>query len=129
LDLAQRLGLPQRFLKAADLLVVDVLLRDASAIAQLVETVLGPLRRSRLGVTPFVETLAAYFATGSVATQAAQQLHVGVRTVTHRLARIQELTGYSVTDPFQRYTLETAVLGARLLGWPQRTQQLQAGGE
>lgn len=118
LDLARGLGLRDQLLKAADLLVFDVLLRDTSAITQLVSSVLGPLRRSRLGAQPFVDTLAAYFACSMVATDTARQLHVGVRTVTHRLSRIRQLTGYSVTDPLQRYTLETAVLGARLLGWP-----------
>jgi hypothetical protein len=117
-ELARRMGLAGRLQKAADLLVFDVLLRDTSAITELVGSVLGPLRRSRLGPTPLLETLSAYFAAGAVATLAARRLHIGVRTVTHRLARISQLTGYSVDDPLQRYTLETAVLGARLLGWP-----------
>jgi threonine dehydrogenase-like Zn-dependent dehydrogenase len=43
---------------------------------------------------------------------------VGVRTVTYRLERIRELTGYAANDPAHRFTLEAAVLGARLLGWP-----------
>jgi DNA-binding PucR family transcriptional regulator len=38
--------------------------------------------------------------------------------VTYRLERIRRLTGFSPDDPTQRFTLETAVLGARLLGWP-----------
>jgi DNA-binding PucR family transcriptional regulator len=119
LELAQRLGLTGRPLKAADLLVFEVLLRDVGAITELVGAVLDPLRRSRLGAAPFLETLTAYFAAGGVATAAARELRVGVRTVTHRLARIRQLTGYAVDDPLQRYTLETAVLGARLLGWPE----------
>jgi DNA-binding PucR family transcriptional regulator len=53
-----------------------------------------------------------------VATEAARRLHVAVRTVTYRLARVAELTGYSVTDPEQRFSLHAALLGARLLGWP-----------
>lgn len=122
LDLSRRLGLVGRLFKAADLQVFQVLLRDATAITDLVGSVLGPLHRSRLGVAAFLKTLEAYFASGAVATVAARELHVGVRTVTHRLARVRELTGYSVDDPLQRYTLETAVLGARLLGWPAARQ-------
>jgi DNA-binding PucR family transcriptional regulator len=41
-----------------------------------------------------------------------------VRTVTYRLDRVKALTGYSVHDPQQSFTLQTAVLGARLLRWP-----------
>jgi DNA-binding PucR family transcriptional regulator len=41
-----------------------------------------------------------------------------VRTVTYRLDRIKALTGYSVHDPGQSFTLQVAVLGAQLLGWP-----------
>jgi hypothetical protein len=33
---------------------------------------------------------------------------------------VAELTGYSVADPAQRFSLQTAVLGARLLEWPVR---------
>jgi GGDEF-like domain/PucR C-terminal helix-turn-helix domain len=118
LQVAERLGLAQQRLKAMDLLVFEVLTRDVAAITDLVAAVLGSLDRSRLGARAYVETLYAYFNSGGVATVAARTLHVGVRTVTHRLARVRELTGYSVDDPLQRYTLETAVLGARLLRWP-----------
>jgi DNA-binding PucR family transcriptional regulator len=40
--------------------------------------------------------------------------------VTYRLDRVFRLTGYSATEPTQRFTLEAAVLGARILGWPER---------
>jgi sugar diacid utilization regulator len=43
---------------------------------------------------------------------------VAVRTVTYRLDRIKELTGYDAADPIHRFTLHAAVLGARVLGWP-----------
>jgi DNA-binding PucR family transcriptional regulator len=118
LELAGRLGLDDPVVESASLLVYRVLLRDRAAIADLVEGVLAPLERARGGAGPLLDTLAAYFASGGVATEAARRLHVGVRTVTYRLGRIRELTGYSATDPAHRFTLETAVLGARLLGWP-----------
>jgi DNA-binding PucR family transcriptional regulator len=43
-----------------------------------------------------------------------------VRAVTYRLNRINKLTGKDVNDPTERFTLEAAVLGARLLDWPKR---------
>ncbi len=44
--------------------------------------------------------------------------HLSVRAVSYRLERIQALTGYHPGEPTQRFTLQAAVLGARLLGWP-----------
>jgi DNA-binding PucR family transcriptional regulator len=43
---------------------------------------------------------------------------ISARTVTYRLERVARLTGYSATDPTQRFTLEAAVLGAKLTDWP-----------
>jgi DNA-binding PucR family transcriptional regulator len=61
-----------------------------------------------------------YFNAGDVATEAARRLHVSVRTVTYRLTRVAQLTGYSVAKPDQRFSLHAAVLGACLLEWPAR---------
>jgi hypothetical protein len=117
LDLAARLDLDAPVLYAADLLVFQVLFRDRAAITDLVATVLGPLQQNRGGPQPLIDTLAAYFGTGN-AVATAHRLHIGVRTVTYRLHRVRHLTGHSPTDPAQRFTLETAVMGARLLNWP-----------
>jgi hypothetical protein len=76
------------------------------------------LQRARGGAEPLLATLQAYFAARGVSAVAARRLHVGVRTVTYRLQRVKQLTGQAVTDPDQRFTLEAAVLGARLLDWP-----------
>jgi len=118
LDLAGRLGLDDPVVEAASLLVYRVLLRDRGAIAELVDGVLGPLRQARGGAGPLLDTLAAYFQAGGVAVEAARRLHIGTRTVTYRLDRVRALTGYAATDPAHRFTLEAAVLGARLLDWP-----------
>ena len=45
-------------------------------------------------------------------------MHLSVRAVTYRLSRLHELTGYDPGVPEQLYVLQTAALGARLLGWP-----------
>ncbi|GMA87946.1 hypothetical protein GCM10025868_31960 [Angustibacter aerolatus] len=41
-----------------------------------------------------------------------------MRAVTYRLARITSLLDRDPTDPQDRFALQAAVLGARLLGWP-----------
>jgi sugar diacid utilization regulator len=116
--LADRLDLPAAVVDARDLLVYRVLGRDQAAMVDLVRDVLGPLAQVRGGAEVLLATLHAYFDAGDVATEAARRLHVSVRTVTYRLARVAELTGNSVGSPDQRFTLQAAVLGARLLDWP-----------
>jgi hypothetical protein len=125
LDLAARLGLTAPLIDASDLLVFHVIGRDRAAITDLVSTVLGPLERARGGGQPLLDTLTAYFACGCVNAATARSLGLSVRAVTYRLNRIRQLTGYDPIHPDQRYTLQTAVLGARLLDWP--TQPLQPG--
>src|SRR5690606_2954335 len=118
IGLADRLGLKRDVVKAADLLVFPVLLRDRSAMEDLVTSVLSPLLGSRGGHEPLLETLEAVFAAQGNQTAAARRLGVSTRAVTYRLQRVHRLTGFSPDDPTQRFTLETAVLGARLLDWP-----------
>lgn len=120
LDLADSLELADRVLHAAELLVFQVLLRDRIALIDLVTTVLGPLEQARGGAKPLLDTLAGYFASGGVNAAAARRLHLSVRAVTYRLDRVRRLTGHDVTEPTQRFTLEAAVLGARLLDWPEQ---------
>jgi DNA-binding PucR family transcriptional regulator len=105
--------------ESKDLLIYRVLFRDQPAIVDLVQSVLDPLRQARGGPQPLLDTLEAYFDRGGVATAAAAQLHLSVRAVTYRLDRVRSLTGYDATDARHRFTLHAAVLGARLLGWPE----------
>ena len=120
LAFADRLDLDADVVHPRDLLVYRVLGRDQAAIVDLVRDVLGPLTQSRGGAEVLLDTLQQYFDAGDVATEAARRLHVSVRTVTYRLARVTQLTGYSVARPDDRFSLHTAVLGARLLEWPAR---------
>jgi sugar diacid utilization regulator len=120
LALADRLGIDADVIEGRDLLVYRVVGRDQAAVADLVREVLGPLEQARGGPTVLLETLRAYFAAGDVATETARTLHVSVRTVTYRLARVAELTGYSLSRPDERFAVQAAVLGARLLEWPRR---------
>lgn len=120
LELAEQLDLTDPVLRAADLLVFPVLLRDRAAMADLVRTVLGPLTEARGGALPLLETLSACAAAGYVNAEAARRLRISVRTLSYRLERIKFLTGYDPADGLQRFTLETAALGARVLGWPDK---------
>ena len=85
---------------------------------ELVDAVLTPLTEARGGAEPLLRTLEAYFEAGGNASLAARSLHLSVRALTYRLAKIAELTGRDPADPAQRFELQTAVTGARLLGWP-----------
>ena len=120
LELAEVLQLDTPVVYARDLLVYRVLVRDKAALSDLVQAVLVPLTTSRGGAEPLLETLQVYFEAGGVATETARRLHVSVRTVTYRLAKVAELTGRDAAKPEDRLALEVAVLGARLLRWPQR---------
>lgn len=117
IDLATRLGHTDSVVRATDFLVFEVLLRDRAAISDLIVTVLGPLQDSRGGAVPLLDTLGAYFSRGTVP-GAARELNLSTRAVAYRLQRVSNLTGYSPTEPGQRFTLEAAVRGARLLDWP-----------
>ncbi|MEU6771750.1 helix-turn-helix domain-containing protein [Streptomyces sp. NPDC046759] len=120
LEMADRLQLPGPVLRAADLLVYPVLARDRQALVDLVSHTLGPLAQARGGAVPLLDTLGAYFDSGCVAAEAARRLSLSVRALTYRLERIHKLTGADPADPAHRYMLQTAVIGARLLDWPNR---------
>ncbi|WP_406204267.1 helix-turn-helix domain-containing protein [Kitasatospora sp. NBC_01560] len=120
LDYAERLALPAKRLRAEELLVFPVLMRDRAAMADLVRSVLGPLTAARGGARPLLETLAVQAEAGYVNAEAARRLGLSVRTLGYRLERIRTLTGYDPADALHRYTLETAAMGARLLNWPEQ---------
>lgn len=118
LALAHRLKLDDDVIATHEVLVYRVLGRDRAALVDLVEAFLSPLTQARGGAEPLLKTLDAYFGAGAVTAEAARRLHVSVRTVTYRLARINTLTGHDPADPAQHLSLHMAVRGARLLDWP-----------
>ena len=118
LEWGGRLGGSAQVLNAADLLVQRVLVRDETAMRELVDAVLTPLTAARGGAEPLLRTLEAYFAAGGNASLGARSLHLSVRALTYRLEKIAALTGRDPADPAQRFELQTALTGARLLGWP-----------
>lgn len=117
-DVAGRLALPEQVAHARDLLAYQMLLRERAAVTDLVATVLFPLTGARGGPQPLLDTLAAYFEAGGNTSRAARVLFLSVRALTYRLERIRILTGLDPTDPADRFTLHTAVIGARLIDWP-----------
>lgn len=118
LILARRLHLDHDVIRARDLLVYRVLGRDQTALVDLVHSLLEPLTRARGGAEPLLLTLQTYFDTGANATATARRLHLSVRTVTYRLGKVRALTGHDPADPTQHLALHMAVVGARLLNWP-----------
>jgi sugar diacid utilization regulator len=118
LDLGARLLRSQPVVESRDLLVYRVLGRDQAAMIDLISAVLLPLERARGGAEPLLATIETYTASGRVATETARRMHLSVRAVTYRLSRIADLTGLDPADPEQAFVLQTATLGARLLGWP-----------
>lgn len=121
LTLSIRLGVDAGIIQPRDLLVYRVLARDQAATADLIRDLLAPLAGARGGPDVLLETLRCYFGTGAVATETARRMHVSVRTITYRLARVKALTGQDASDPANRFALHVAVEGARLLGWPDRS--------
>jgi sugar diacid utilization regulator len=128
LTMAVRMHMENDVVDAGDLLIYRVLLRDQPAMVDLVQAVLSSLKEARGGARPLLDTLNAYFTAGNVATEAAAQLHLSVRAVTYRLDRVRSLTGYNPLDPAHRFTMQAAVLGARLLGWPEHELPARDGG-
>jgi sugar diacid utilization regulator len=118
LALSESLRLDASVVHAGDLLVYRVLVRDQVAIVDLVQALLGPLTQARGGAGTLLLTLQTYLDSGGVATETARRLHMSVRTVAYRLAKIAALTGHDPNDPEQRLALHVAAVGARLLGWP-----------
>jgi sugar diacid utilization regulator len=118
LDIAERLRLDDPVVDAADLAVYRVLLRDRPAVHDLISSTLTPLLNARGGAAPLLDTLHAYYASGCVATETAARLHLSVRAVTYRLARVAQLTGRDPADPAHRFPLQAAVTAAKLLDWP-----------
>src|SRR5262249_37403055 len=129
LDAAQRVGLADEVVKAADLLIYQVLLRDRAAITDLVQTLLTPLARARGGAAPLLATPDGDYARGGVAAAAARDLHLSVRTVTYRLAPGHNLTGRDPSRPADALALQAAVNGSRVLGWPATRLERESGGQ
>jgi hypothetical protein len=115
LELVERLDPSRTLVMYDEMLPYHVLSRDRSALAEMVEATLGGLDDARGGSEPLIATLEAYFATGGNTSETARRLFLSARAVTYRLETIAKRTGRSVQGHEDRFVLEMAVRGRRLL--------------
>lgn len=115
LDFEARLGRGVAVARFEDLLAYRVMTADRSLLADLVARALGPLSSARGGAQPLIDTIAAFVAESGNTSACARALHLSPRAVAYRLARITELTGYSLTVPEDRFVLELALRGRALV--------------
>ncbi|MHB8717273.1 MAG: PucR family transcriptional regulator [Candidatus Dormibacteria bacterium] len=74
------------------------------------DLLLGPVRSLPAHRrAPLLDGLRAFIEAGSVATRAAQRLHVHPKTLRYRLRRVQDLTGIDPFAPGDRFRLELAL--------------------
>ena len=115
LELARRLGMTDPLVRFESLLPYRILALDPITMAEMVRGVLGPLKGTRGGAEPLIETLDAYFASSGNASATARRLHLSPRAVVYRLQRIAQLTGHTADEPEGRFILELAVRARRML--------------
>ena len=114
LDVAQRLGL-RGIVPYTDVLPEALIGQDRATLHELVESTLSPLRAKRNGGPQYVETAETWLREGLSVAATARALQVHERTVRYRLARIAKLTGLDLQHADDRFRLELAVRGERLL--------------
>ncbi|TLP54045.1 helix-turn-helix domain-containing protein [Microbispora triticiradicis] len=98
-----------------DLGFLGVLLADSPDIDGFIAVAIGPvLEYDRQRSTELVQTLGAYFESGSSPTYAAEKLHVHPNTVSRRLERIGELLGPGWQDTERSLDIQLALRLVRL---------------
>jgi DNA-binding PucR family transcriptional regulator len=96
---------------ADELLPERALDGDADAVRILVAQVYEPLQA---GGPALLDTLTAYLEQGSSLEASARMLFVHPNTVRYRLKRVTELTGYTVSEGRDGFTVWTAIILGRL---------------
>ncbi|GEP39539.1 PucR family transcriptional regulator [Nocardioides psychrotolerans] len=102
-----------RPVRSSDLLPERALAGDGHARRHLVEEIYLPLLHAR---GTLIETLAAYFATGSSLEATARMLFVHANTVRYRLRQVAETTGFTPSHPRDALTLQIALVLGRQSG-------------
>ncbi len=110
---AERLGLDGRH-SADDLLLERALLTDERLLRAAVDRELGPILNAPRNGEELLRTVAAYLAGRQNLRAAARILGVGLRTVSYRLARVEELIGRPLAGEVV-LRLSTALFARRLL--------------
>ncbi|HSL11359.1 MAG TPA: helix-turn-helix domain-containing protein [Actinomycetota bacterium] len=116
LRLAERLGSDDATVRWEELRPFHLLARDPTALRSVVDDVLGGLDAARGGRGPLLETIDAYVAESGNITATARRLFLSPRAVTYRLSAIEKHTGLDPTDADDRFVLELAARGRKLLG-------------
>ena len=97
---------------ASELLPERALSGDETARRTLIEHIYRPLREPRNEA--LLETATALFMNGGALEATARELIVHTNTVRYRLGRINDLTGYDVTDPRDAFVVQLALTFGRL---------------
>ncbi len=86
------------------------------ALSRYVDEMLGPLHRYQQGRdTPLIQTLEELIAARWNQREAARRLHIHINTLLYRIQRIEELSGFSLTDAETRVALAVAMRARSLL--------------
>ncbi|MEI6687971.1 MAG: helix-turn-helix domain-containing protein [Thermoleophilia bacterium] len=115
LNMARRLSL-RGIVPYGDVLPEALIGQDQVTLRELVDATLTPLRSARNGGQQYIETASVWLQEGLSVAATARVLDVHERTVRYRLARIAKLTSLDLQHADDRFRLELAVRGARLLG-------------
>ncbi len=110
---AERLGL-RGHRRADDLLLERALLADEQLLRAAIDRELGPILDAPRNGAELLRTVAAYVAARQNLSGAARALGVSVRTVSYRLARVEELLGRPLAGG-ELLRLTTALFARRLL--------------
>jgi sugar diacid utilization regulator len=112
LEIARARPSPNEIVTRSELGICGLLVAstDAGELISMVIGVLGPLLAAdaRSG-SDYVHTLRVFHACHRHVATAAEQLHVHVNTLRHRLRRIEELLGVDLADADTRFMLELAL--------------------
>ncbi len=114
LEVASRLRL-RGVVPFADVLPEALIGQDRETLRELVELTLEPLQSNRQGGPHYIETATTWLQEGLSVAATARALHIHERTVRYRLARISKLTSLDLQHADDRFRLELALRGARLL--------------
>lgn len=114
LALAQQTGL-RGVVPIGDVLPEAIVGHDREALRELVDETLTPLRSTRAGGPQYVETAAVWLQEGLSVAATARALGVHERTIRYRLARIGKLASLDLQHADDRFRLELALRGERLL--------------
>lgn len=114
LHVAIRLGLTGRIVPAGSIGLERALLADPPLLTAGIDAILGPLIRAPRTGGQLVETLRVFLETGGNRRETARRLGLAARTVTYRMARIEELLGTTLSGPIV-LRLAAAILASDLL--------------